>query len=102
MYNDEDYDEKQVKEINDIYDKLEKYVIDNFLIDYLAYYIFLNYKCSFNVLSGNLKNHLNSAMDSFNMMSYKDIDIDKLKAHLRLKYKLKIISDNPIKIIEVK
>ena len=76
---------------NNINDYLNNYVIPDLVAFYLAnaYSIHFLSEC-------NLINHINSAIDVFNVRCDIDKLIPSIKKILRIKYNLKIVKNNPM------
>ena len=78
---------------NNVNDYLNKYVIP----DLVAFYLANGY--SRNCLSDcPLRNHINSALDIFNVRCNVNDLMQQIKLILRIKYNLKIAKNNPLKI----
>ena len=73
---------------NNINDYLNNYVIPDLVAFYLA-----NAHC---LSECNLINHINSAIDVFNVRCDIDKLIPSIKKILRIKYNLKIVKNNPM------
>ena len=88
---DKEFEEKYLPFYNNVNDYLNKYVIPDLVAFYLA-----NAYSRHCLSECNLINHINSAIDIFNVRC----DIDKLilsiKKILRIKYNLKIVNNNPM------
>lgn len=90
---DKEFKEKYLPFFDNINEYLNKYVIPNVAAFYLANGYFRN--C---LSVCPLKHHINSAIDVFNCKCDIDELIPKVKEILRIKYNLKIVKDNPIKV----
>lgn len=97
----EDITDKEFEEIllpffNNYNDYLIKFVIP----DAIAFYLANGY--SRNCLSNcPLINHINSALDIFNVRCNVDELMPEIELVLKIKYNLKIAKNNPLKLIEV-
>ena len=97
----EDITDKEFEEIllpffNNYNDYLIKFVIP----DAIAFYLANGY--SRNCLSNcPLINHINSALDIFNVRCNVDELMPEIELVLKIKYILKIAKNNPLKLIEV-
>ena len=81
--------------------KLNEYVENNILHQYVAYYIATAYKMD--ALWDNKFNlTVYSALDQLAQFTDKDCDMDKIKFILEKEYKLKVVSDDPTDIKEIK
>ena len=76
---------------NNINDYLNNYVIPDLVAFYLA-----NAYSRHCLLECNLINHINSAIDVFNVRCDIDKLIPSIKKILRIKYNLKIVKNNPM------
>lgn len=90
---DKEFKEKYLPFFNNINEYLNKYVITDVAAFYLASEYFRN--C---LSVCPLKHHINSAIDVFNCKYDIDELIPKVKEILRVKYNLKIIKNNHIKL----
>ena len=88
---DKEFEEIYLPFYNNVNDYLNNYVI----LDLVAFYLANGY--SRHCLSKcNLINHINSAIDVFNVRCDIDKLIPSIKKILRIKYNLKIVKDNPM------
>ena len=76
---------------NNVNDYLNKYVIPDLVAFYLA-----NAYSRHCLSECNLINHINSAIDVFNVRCDIDKLIPSIKKILRIKYNLKIVKNNPM------
>lgn len=77
------------------YNNFSKYMINYIIPDVIAFYIADSFYKK--VLSKSpLYNHINSAIDVFNVRCDIDKLIPSIKKILRIKYNLKIVKDNPM------
>lgn len=82
-------------------DKLTEYVENNILHQYVAYYIATAYKMD--ALWDNKFNlTVYSALDQLAQFTDKNCDMDKIKFILKNEYKLKVVSDDPTNIEEIR
>ncbi len=93
----EDITDKEFEEILlPFYNNYNEYLIKFVIPDAIAFYLANGY--SRNCLSNCLLiNHINSALDIFNVSCNGDELIPEIKLILRIKYNLKIIKINPLK-----
>ena len=102
IINDKDITEKDfINIIKPFENNFKKYMINYILPDVISFYIadsfYKNCLCD-----SPLYNHINSCLDIFN--GYKNdikVLIPKVKKVLRIKYNLRIISDNPLRLEKV-
>ena len=96
----EDITDKEFEEILlPFYNNYNKYIIKFVIPDAIAFYLANGY--SRNCLSDcPLINHINSALDIFNVSSNVDELIPNIKNILRIKYNLKIINIKKLRIIK--
>lgn len=94
----EDIADKEFEEILlPFYNNYNEYLIKLVIPDAIAFYIANGY--SRNCLSDYpLRNHINSAIDVFNVRCNVNNLISEIKLILRIKYNLKIVKNNPLKI----
>lgn len=88
------------KELEEIllpfYNNYNDYFINFVIPETIAFYLANGY--SRNCLSDcSLINHINSALDTFNVICNIDNLIPEIKQTLKIKYNLKIEKDNPLK-----
>ncbi len=97
----EDITDKEFKEILlPFYNNYNEYLIKFVIPDAIAFYLANGY--SRNCLSNcPLINHINSALDIFNVSCNGDELIPEIKLILRIKYNLKIIKINPLKFKKI-
>lgn len=93
----EDITDKEFKEILlPFYNNYNKYLIKFVIPEAIAFYLANGYSRS--CLSDcSLNNHINSALDIFNVRCNIDELISNIKNILRIKYNLKIIKTSPLK-----
>ena len=93
----EDITDKEFEEILlPFYNNYNEYLIKFVIPEAVAFYLANGY--SRNCLSDcPLINHINSALDIFNVRCNVDELIPKIKQILKIKYNLKIEKDNPLK-----
>ena len=96
----EDITDKEFEEILlPFYNNYSEYIIKFVIPDAIAFYLANGY--SRNCLSNcPLVNHINSALDIFNVRCNVDELIPQIKLILRIKYNLKIAKNNPLKLIK--
>ncbi len=96
----EDITNKEFEEILlPFYNNYNEYLIKFVIPDAVAFYLANGY--SRNCLSDcPLINHANSALDIFNVRCNVDELIPQIKLILRIKYNLKIVKNNPLKLIK--
>ena len=94
----EDITDKEFEEILlPFYNNYNEYLINFVIPDAVAFYLANGH--SRNCLSDcPLINHINSALDIFNVRCNVNDLIQQIKLILRIKYNLKIIKNNPLKI----
>ena len=97
----EDITDKEFEEILlPFYNNYNEYLIKFVIPDAIAFYLATGY--SRNCLSNcPLINHINSALDIFNVSCNGDELIPEIKLILRIKYNLKIIKINPLKFKKI-
>lgn len=97
----EDITDKEFEEILlPFYNNYNKYIIKFVIPDAIAFYLANGY--SRNCLSEcPLINHINSALDIFNVNCNSDELIPEIELILKIKYNLKITKNNPLILIEV-
>ena len=79
------------------YNNFSKYMINYIIPDVVAFYIAGSY--SRNCLCDSpLYNHINSAKDVFNIKCDTKKLIPKIEQILRIKYNLKIVNNNPLRL----
>ncbi len=94
----EDITDKEFEEVLlSFYDNYNEYMINYVIPDTVAFYLANGY--SRDCLSDcSSYNHINSAIDIFNVTCDINCLIPKIKQILRIKFNLKISNDNPLKI----
>lgn len=94
----EDITDKQFEEILlPFYNNYNEYLINFVIPDTIAFYLANGY--SRNCLSDcPLINHINSALDIFNVNCNVDELIPEIELVLKIKYNLKIAKNNPLKL----
>lgn len=97
----EDITDKEFEEILlPFYNNYSEYIIKFVIPDAIAFYLANGY--SRNCLSNcPLVNHINSALDIFNVSCNVDELMSEIELVLKIKYNLKIAKNNPLKLIEV-
>lgn len=97
----EDITDKEFEEILlPFYNNYNEYLIKFVIPDAIAFYLANGY--SRNYLSDcPLINHINSALDIFNVRCNVDELMPEIDLVLKIKYNLKIAKNNPLKLIEV-
>ena len=97
----DDIKDKEFEEILlPFYNNYNEYLIKFVIPDAIAFYLANGY--SRNCLSDcPLINHINSALDIFNVSCNGDELIPEIKLILKIKYNLKITKNNPLILIEV-
>ncbi len=93
----EDYDKISIPFGN----ALDEYLRDNFIYDYVAFYIAMGYKMDV-LFAGSLSGVFNAAIDSVCDIKFGSTeDIERLKAILKDKYNLLLTSDTHLEIEEI-
>ena len=96
MIDDKDFESKLLSFFNNYSEYIQKFIVPEAVAFYLANGYIRN--C---LSSCPLRNHINSAIDVFNI----ECDINKIlfeiKRILRIKYNLKIVKNNPLKIEKI-
>ena len=93
----EDYDKISIPFGN----ALDEYLRDNFIYDWMAFYIARGYQMDA-LFKGTLSGVFNAAIDSICDIEFgSDEDIEKLKVILKDKYNLLLISDTHLEIEEI-
>ncbi len=93
----EDYDKISIPFGN----ALDEYLRDNFIDDYVAFYIAMGYKMDV-LFAGSLSGVFNAAIDSVCDIKFGSTeDIERLKAILKDKYNLLLTSDTHLEIEEI-
>ena len=79
------------------YNNFSKYMINYIIPDLVAFYIANSYnrKC---LCDSPLYNHINSAKDVFNINCDTKKLIPKIEQILRIKYNIKIVNNNPLRL----
>ena len=79
------------------YNNFSKYMINYIIPDAVAFYIANSYsrKC---LCDSSLYNHINSAKDVFNIKCDTKKLIPKIEQILRIKFNLKIVNNNPLRL----
>lgn len=97
----EDITDKEFEEILlPFYNNYNEYLINFVIPEAVAFYLANGH--TRNCLSDcPLINHINSAIDIFNVRCNIDKLIPKIELILRIKYNLKIIKNNPLKLMKV-
>ncbi len=95
-----DITDKEFEEILlPFYNNYNDYFINFVIPETIAFYLANGY--SRNCLSDcPLINHVNSALDIYNVRCNVDELIPQIKLILRIKYNLKIVKNNPLKLIK--
>ena len=88
---DKEFEKAYLSFYNNINDYLNNYVIPDLVAFYLA-----NAYSRHCLSECNLINHINSAIDVFNVRCDIDKLIPSIKKILRIKYNLKIVKNNPM------
>lgn len=96
----EDITDKEFEEILlPFYNNYNEYLINFVIPDAVAFYLANGH--ARNCLSDcPLRNHINSAIDVFNVRCNVNDLISQIKLILRIKYNLKIVKNNPLKLIK--
>lgn len=83
--------------ISTFYNNFSKYMIKYIIPDVVAFYIANSYirNC---LCDSPLYNHINSAKDVFNIKCDTKKLIPKIEEILRIKYNLKIVNNNPLRL----
>lgn len=94
-------DEELDKITNTFYKKINKYISDKLVNDYVAYYIATAYKGNA-LWDVKFELTVKAAIEELAQIADDVYDIDKIKLILENKHKLKVIDENPTEIEEVK
>ena len=82
--------------------EIKKYIKENILYDYLAFYLATGYNLDA-LWEGILVAHLNSAIDDLCAIHFRnDFDYSLVNKILKEKYNLEIINDTPLEIQSIK
>ena len=81
-------------------DTVKKYVVDNFLYDYVAFYLATYYKMDA-VWECKMEQEVNSALCSLCNYENTELDYEKIKNILREKYQINITNEIPLEIEEL-
>lgn len=79
------------------YNNFEKYMTNYIIPDVVAFYLANSYSRN-RLCNSSLYNHINSARDVFNIQCNIEELIPQIENILRIKYNLKIINNNPLKL----
>lgn len=90
-------DEEFSKKYLPFYDNFNDYMIRYVIPDAVAFYIANSYSRGC-LVDSKLYNHINSAVDIFNCRCDVDIILPSIEKILNIKYNLKIIGRNPLKL----
>lgn len=94
-------DEDYYKISNPFEECVVRYIKDNFIYDYMAYYISTGYRMD-SLWKGSLLGVFNAAIDDLCRIEFGAIaDVEKLKCILREKYNLLLTSDVELEIEEI-
>lgn len=93
-------DEKFNKISKHFYKKIEKYVGNNIVNQYIAYFIGNGYKMS-SLWSTNLDSMIEHALNELSEYANNEYNIKKIKDILEKEYGLKVVNDNPTEIVEI-
>ena len=100
-YDEQDFNDKEIEILNKLDDDLLNYIKEQYLNDFMAYYLYSYNKCEIKVLTGSLFQQVNTAIETFAQLTYEDVDIDKVKSILKEKYNLKIKNEEKIELEEI-
>lgn len=93
-------DKKFEKIFLPFYDNFNEYMMNYIIPDVVAFYLANSH--SRNCLTDTpLLNHINSAIDIFNIRCDIESLITEIKKILRIKYNLKIVKNNPLRLRKV-
>lgn len=81
-------------------DAVKKYVIDNFLYDYVAFYLATYYKMDA-MWECKMEQEVNSALCSLCNFEGTELDYEKIKHILRTKHQINITNEIPLEIEEL-
>ena len=81
--------------------KIDEYIKDNILYQYVTYYISTAYKMDA-LWDSKFNLNVYEAIDKLAQLTDKDCDMDKIKLILENESKLKVVSDEPTNIEEIK
>ena len=81
-------------------DTVKKYVVDNFLYDYVAFYLATYYKMDA-MWECKMEQEVNSALCSLCNYENTELDYKKIKNILREKYQINITNEIPLEIEEL-
>ena len=90
-------DEEFIKKYLPFYYNFNDYMIRYVIPDAVAFYIANSYSRGC-LVDSKLYNHINSAVDIFNCRCDVDIILPSIEKILNIKYNLKIIGRNPLKL----
>lgn len=101
--NDFDISDEDFDKMNKPFEKaIDNYIKNNFIDEYMAYYIAYGYNMSA-LFEGSLSGVFNAAIDDLCSVHYgSKEDIEKLKQLLKEKYNLILTSDTRLEIEEIK
>ena len=92
----DEFSEEEILKLDMMYDEVNELLINDFLQEYIAFYIYCLHKYKFlEAQTTSLRCYVNSAIDAFNNVSYKDVDFAKVEKKLEEKYNLKLIQSEP-------
>ena len=94
------FNEKNLGKLNDFNDAVKKYVINNFLYDYVAFYIATYYKMDA-MWECKMEQEVNSALCSLCNFEGTELDYEKIKHILRTKHQINITNEIPLEIEEL-
>ena len=93
---DEEFEKKWLPFFNNYNEYIQEFIVPEAVAFYLANGYIRN--C---LSSCPLRNHINSAIDVFNIKCNTDKILSEIKMILRIKYNLKIVKNNPLKIEKI-
>lgn len=86
-----------IKKVVLFYDNFEEYMVRYVILDTIAFYIANSYSGGC-LNDSKLYNHINSAVDIFNRRCDIDVIIPTIEKILSIKYNLKIVKTNPLRL----
>lgn len=90
-------DDEFVKICEPFDDKIDDYILNNILYDFVAFYIATGYQLN-SLWEGRLRAHVNSAIETLSGIEFKKtFDDERLAKILEEKYGLVITCKNPLK-----
>lgn len=94
----EELTEEQIAEFKKIDANVRKCFIDNFLNEYIAYFLYSCNKCPFLMLTDSLEQNITTGLELLSYIENEDVNINKLENILHEKYHLKITDTRHLKL----